>query len=270
MGLHLSYTEYGNGPPVIILHGMFGSSRNWNSIAKRLASAYHVFALDLRNHGQSPWHQDMSYPRMAEDVRDFIQRQRLGKASVLGHSMGGKTAMMLALEYGALVDRLIIVDVAPVDYQSDLLDYVKVMQEVDLSAMKRRADVDAALSGRIPQTNIRMFLLQNLVQRNDHFDWRVNLPALAVNMDRLAGFPEIASGQIYDRETYFVHGTLSDYVRSEHQGVILRLFPNAKRIEIANAGHWVHVDQPEQFAECVRACLSGSSPSRTMRRGKPW
>jgi pimeloyl-ACP methyl ester carboxylesterase len=261
MGLPLSYAEYGAGPPLMILHGMLGSSNNWRGIAKRLASAYHVFAVDLRNHGQSPKHESMSYAEMAEDVRDFIRQQNLQRVSLLGHSMGGKTAMMLALEHGSLVERLIVVDIAPVDYQTDHLDYVKVMQAIDLNEIKNRVQVDAAMRGRIPQTNIRMFLTRNLIQRDEHFDWCVNLSALALNMKQLAGFPEIAPGQVYEHETYFIHGALSHYVRSAHQGAIFGLFPNAKLIPIPNAAHWVHFDQPGRFVECVCACLEASTQS---------
>ncbi len=181
----------------------------------------------------------------------------MGRVSVLGHSMGGKTAMMLALEHGDLVERLIVVDIAPVDYQTDHLDYVKAMQAIDLNEIRNRVDVDAAMRGYIPQTNIRMFLIRNLTQRDGHFDWCVNLSALALNMKRLAGFPGTAPGQVYGRETYFIHCELSHYVPSAHTEAILGLFPKAKLIP--NAAHWVHFDQSGPFVECVLACLEADT-----------
>ncbi len=259
MGLPLYFAEYGSGSPLVILHGMLGSSINWRGIAKRLSHACRVFAVDLRNHGQSPWHDSMSYAEMAEDVADFIQRRNLTGVSVLGHSMGGKTAMMLALEHGNLVERLMVVDIAPVDYPSDHLDYVEAMQAIDLNAIKNRVDADAAMRGHVPQIDTRLFLLRNLVRRDGHFDWNVNLSALALNMQGLAGFPNIAPGHHFARETYFIHGTLSHYVRSAHMEVILDLFPKAILIPIPNAAHWVHFDQPEPFIEAVRTCL-GANP----------
>lgn len=260
MDLPLAYAEYGAGTPLVILHGMLGSSNNWRGIAKQLSPACHVFVVDLRNHGQSPRHESMSYAEMAEDVGDFIHRRNLNSVAVLGHSMGGKTAMMLALEHGSLIEHLIVVDIAPVDYPSDHLDYVKAMQAIDLNEIKNRVDADAAMRGRIPQINTRLFLLRNLVQRDGHFDWNVNLSALALNMQHLAGFPEIEPGHVYEGKSYFIHGALSHYVRSAHKGAILDLFPKAKLIPIPNAAHWVHFDQPGPFVESVLACLEADTP----------
>ena len=259
MGLPLHHVEYGSGKPLVVLHGMLGSSINWRGVAKRLASACHVFVVDLRNHGRSPWHENMSYAEMAEDVADFIQRWNLKGVSMLGHSMGGKTAMMLALEYGSLVERLMVVDIAPVDYPSDHLDFIEAMQALDLNAIKTRVDADAAMREFVPQTNTRLFLLRNLVRREGHFDWNVNLSALALNMRLIAGFPKIAPEQHYARDTYFIHGTLSHYVRPAYNQPILDLFPNAKLIPIPNASHWVHVDQPEPFIDAVLSCLGANT-----------
>lgn len=255
MTLPLSYADHGAGPPLLILHGMLGSSGNWRSVAKRLGSACHVFALDLRNHGQSPRHERMSYVEMAEDVAEFVRQQKLNGVTVLGHSMGGKTAMMMALEHGSLVERLIVVDIAPVDYPSDHLDYIRAMQAIDLSEVKNRAQADAALRQHVPQIGIRRFLLRSLMQRDGHYEWSINLSSLALNMQQLSGFPELSADHRYEGKTYFIHGALSNYVQPEHEKKILELFPKARILTIRDAAHWVHYDQPDAFIECVFACL---------------
>lgn len=255
MALPLAYADYGAGPPLLILHGMLGSSGNWRSVAKRLGSACHVFALDLRNHGQSPRHERMSYAEMSEDVAEFIRQQKLNGVTVLGHSMGGKTAMMLALEQDRLVERLIVVDIAPVDYPCNHLEYVRAMQAIDLSEVKNRAQADAALRQHVPQIGIRCFLLRNLMQRDGGYDWSINLSSLEFDMLQLSAFPELSAHRRYEGKTYFIHGALSNYVQPEHEQKILELFPKARILTIRDAAHWVHYDQPDAFIECVFACL---------------
>ncbi len=251
MGIKLSYAEYGEGPPLIILHGMFGSARNWNSVARRIAASRRVYAVDLRNHGNSPWADAMSYHDLAEDLRGFIEEHQLAPTAVLGHSMGGKAAMVLALEHGHLVDRLIVVDIAPAHSGNDLGQFVKAMQGAALTGRKRRDEVEQQLRDQIQESAIRLFLLQNLIYRDEHFEWRVNLPALAANMPRLTDFPSASKERVYEGTTLFLSGRLSDYVRPEHHQDICRMFPKAEFAVIDNAGHWVHADQPEQFVERV-------------------
>ncbi len=259
MALTLAYTEHGTGgAPLVLLHGLFGSARNWQAIAKRLAPAYHVYALDLRNHGDSPWSQQMSYADMAADVQRFIVDQRLDRPAVLGHSMGGKAAMVLALERPALVRALIVVDIAPVAYPHSFLPYLQAMQAVGLASVERREQADAALAQRVPDAGVRQLLLQNLRYREGRYAWRLNLGALAANMPELLGFPNGVGTAIYDGPTLFIHGGRSTYVRSEHRQYIERLFPIAQLRELADAGHWLHVDQPQAFTEAVRAFLDGA------------
>src|SRR3954468_2425219 len=258
MSLTLTGFEAGEGPPLVVLHGLFGSARNWNTVARRLGDQYHVHALDMRNHGASPWSDAMSYADMADDIRAYIEDHGLGQASVLGHSMGGKAAMALALLHPELVDKLIVADIAPVAYRHTMISYVEAMRAVDLSNVTRRGEVDAQLTAAVPEAPIRSFLLQNLVAENGAFSWRINLAALAERMDAITGFPtEDFAGGMFDKPTLFVAGERSDYVRQSHHDEIRRLFPKARIEIIAGAGHWLHVEQPDRFVDSVLGFLDG-------------
>jgi esterase len=251
MALTLAYKEFGVGSPIVILHGLFGSGRNWQAIAKRLAENYHVYTLDLRNHGASPWADTMSYHDMAEDVAAFIETHALAPTTVLGHSMGGKVAMVLALSQPALLRRVVVADIAPVTYAHSFLPYVQAMQDLDLAGIARRGEADAALRERVSDATTRMLLLQNLVLHDRRFDWRINLPALAGAAGELLGFPEF-NGARYEGRALFVHGERSAYVAPAYHAVIRQLFPRAEIVAIADAGHWLHVDQPARFLETVQ------------------
>ena len=251
MALTLAYKEFGAGSPIVVLHGLFGSARNWQAIAKRLAAHHHVYTLDLRNHGASPWADSMSYHDMAEDVAEFVEAHALAPASVLGHSMGGKVAMALALSQPALVRKLVVADIAPVAYAHSFLPYVQAMQELNLAGIARRDEADAALSEQVPDATTRMLLLQNLILHDRHFDWRINLPALAGAANELLGFPQVSNHR-FQGPTLFVHGERSAYVTPAHYALIQQLFPQAEIVAIAEAGHWLHVDQPARFLEAVQ------------------
>jgi esterase len=260
MSIELAHLAFGEdrregGPPVLILHGLLGSARNWSSFARRLGASRPVFALDLRNHGASPWADEMTYDQMAEDVRAFLARHELPAAALIGHSMGGKVAMRMGLAHGDEVSRLVVVDVAPVAYGRDFNAYVEAMRALDLSKIRRRAEADALLAEQIADPGVRGFLLQNLVSTDDGLAWRVPLQALAGNMPELTGFPEPRDGEHYAGPALFVTGGRSDYVRPEHHATIRRLFPNARLAPIADAGHWVHAEQPQRFFEVVSAFL---------------
>jgi esterase len=255
MSLELEYTVVGEGPPIVILHGLFGSARNWSSFAKSLAETHQVYALDLRNHGTSPWSPAMSYREMAEDVRGFMVRHDLAGAAVLGHSMGGKTAMVLALDHGDMVGALCVVDIAPVAYGHTHLPFIEAMRAVDLGGATRRSQVNEQLKSAIEDPMLRNFLLQNLVLTAGALAWRINLAALAANMDALIGFPSEAEEQRYGGPSLFAAGAKSDYVRPDNQGVIQRLFPSAEIHVIPEAGHWVHAEQPEALRARVVAFL---------------
>ena len=261
MSLELSHIAHGDEhggerPPVVIMHGLLGSARNWSSLARQLGATRRVFALDLRNHGASPWADEMNYDQMAEDVRAFLAHQGLPAAAVIGHSMGGKVAMRLALAHGEQVLRLVVVDIAPVAYHRAFHAYVEAMRALDLSQISRRAEADALLADQIDDAGVRGFLLQNLVNGEDGLVWRVPLDALARNMPDILGFPGPRDDERYEGPTLFVTGGRSDYVRPEHHAGILRLFPNARFETIPDAGHWVHAEQPQKFFEVVGSFLA--------------
>jgi pimeloyl-ACP methyl ester carboxylesterase len=215
-----------------------------------------VFALDLRNHGRSPWAETMSFDDMAGDVAAFVDCHELSPAAIIGHSLGGKVAMRLALMRPELVRRLVVVDVAPVAYTHTFAPFVEAMQEVDLAALERRADADLALERAIGDPAIRNFLLQNLIKTDAGFVWRVNLEALAANMPELLGFPAPGDDAAYQGPALFVAGGRSPYIRAEHRPLIARLFPAAEHAVIEGAGHWVHAERPAEFLAVARRFLS--------------
>lgn len=257
MSLILANREYGKGPPMVILHGLFGSAQNWHSMAERLAEHYRVFVCDLRNHGDSPWAPEMSFPQMADDLDALIEEKGLAPAVVLGHSVGGKTAMLVALEHAQLVDALIVVDIAPVFYREPFLVYIEAMREAVRSGARRKSEVDAALAASIPDPATRLFLLQNLEERHGRLTWRIHLDAIAANMDDLLAFPDVST-LAYDGRALFVSGARSDYIGRAYHGQIYELFPQAEFAVIADAGHYPHVEQPELFATRIIGFLESA------------
>jgi pimeloyl-ACP methyl ester carboxylesterase len=255
MALDLSYEVTGEGPPLIMLHGLFGAARNWRAVAKGLSDGYRVWCLDLRNHGESPWDEDMSYEAMAGDIHAFMVRHGLEGAAVMGHSMGGKAAMVLALTHPGLVGALIVVDISPVARPPDLRSYVEAMAAIDLSAVTRRADVGELLATAVADRSVRAFLLQSLTMKDEALQWRLNLDAIGRGMETIGGFPETLLSRHYEGPTHFITGALSAYVKPEHRDLILRLFPAVTLSVIAGAGHWVHAEKPDSFQRAVRRFL---------------
>lgn len=246
----------GSGPPLVILHGLFGSSRNWASQSRQLAADWQVAALDVRNHGDSPWSEDMSYRAMAGDVLAYLDRAGLSDAVMLGHSMGGKAAMATALLAPERVCALVVVDMAPVRYVSGLERYVAAMQAVDLNGMTRRAEVDRAMSAAVPDRNLRSFLLQNLVSEQQNFHWRLNLDVLGRSLSQIMDFPEDLAALRYDGPACFISGAASPYVGEAQLPAIRRLFPQATFDAIAGAGHWVHAEAPDVFMQSLKGFLN--------------
>jgi pimeloyl-ACP methyl ester carboxylesterase len=259
MPLELAYRQEGNGPALVVLHGLFGSSRNWASIAKFLAARHRVFSVDLRNHGESPWSDEMTYAAMADDIAALLHRLGIEKPMLLGHSMGGKVAMALALTQPQRVAALAVVDIAPVTYGNELEAYARAMLAVDLARTVRRAEVEARLAESIPDPGVRAFLLQNLVRGEDSFAWRLNLPVLSGAMDKLRDFPAALHDATYGGLTWFIAGALSDYVRPEHEPHIRALFPAAEIRPVACAGHWVHAETPQAFIQTLDIFLARAS-----------
>jgi pimeloyl-ACP methyl ester carboxylesterase len=259
MPVELAAVEYGTGRPVAILHGLFGSGRNWQSITQHLALQHRVLAFDLRNHGASPWADGMSYAEMVEDLRASLHARGVRRPALLGHSMGGKVAMLMTLLHPDEVERLAVADIAPADNPPMLLGYIRAMRAVDLSGVTRRSEVDVQLAGAVPDPAERAFLLRNLVLGEAGAHWRLNLEGIEHDFAKIVGFPDLPDGIAYPGPTLFVSGARSGYIKPEHEPVIRRLFPRAGIRRIEGAGHWVHTEQPQAFLEVVTAFLSSAA-----------
>jgi pimeloyl-ACP methyl ester carboxylesterase len=248
----LHAVERGAGPPLALLHGLFGQSTNFATAQRRLAEGRRVIALDLRNHGASPRAPAMAYPDMAEDVLETLRMRDALPCALLGHSMGGKVAMCVALEAPAAVSRLLVADVAPVAYDHTHVHapFVQAMAAVPLHPGLTRAEADAALATAAPDPATRGFLLQNL-KLGAAPSWRVNLEAVAAGLPGLVGWPEMEG--TYPGPTLFVAGARSDYLRAAYRPAIHALFPAARFVTLKHAGHWLHADDPDGFARVVEA-----------------
>ncbi|MGR3342082.1 MAG: alpha/beta fold hydrolase [Paracoccaceae bacterium] len=247
----IHHGDPGGRAPLLIAHGLYGSARNWGAIAKRLSDERQVVAVDMRNHGQSEWFHTHSYDDLAGDLAEVIAAHG-GKMDVLGHSMGGKAAMVLTLKYPAMVRRMVIADIAPTAYNHTQIHLIYAMNKVDLSAVERRSDVDAQLA-QIDDSVLRSFLLQSLDLKEKK--WRLNLETLAAEMDKIIGFPQVAGR--FEGDVLFLSGSDSEYVSRGDRPRIKALFPKAKFARIPGAGHWLHAEKPREFGAVVRAYLNG-------------
>ncbi|MCH8953689.1 MAG: alpha/beta fold hydrolase, partial [Proteobacteria bacterium] len=242
-------------PPLLIAHGLFGSARNFNTLGRRLATTRRVVMVDMRNHGAAPWNPDNSYPALAGDLAEAVERLCDGRAVVLGHSMGGKAAMTLALTRPELLAGLIVADIAPVPHNHSHLNYIEAMQAVDLAQVTRRSEAGAMLAGAVPEPMLRGFLLQNLNVEGGRASWRLNLAALEANMAPLLDFPTDLPEAAYEGPAFFLHGGASPYVAPETHPRIRALFPDAEIEALPGAGHWLHAEQPEAFLGKVEGWL---------------
>lgn len=240
-----------NQPPLLIAHGLFGSARNWGVIAKRLSDERQVVAVDMRNHGQSPRQDTHSYPELAGDLAEVIDSIG-GTADVVGHSMGGKASMILALEHGDMVRRLVVADIAPVAYAHTQQDNINKMKAVDLTRVTRRSEAEAQLAEQGVDRMLQSFFTQSLDIAQQR--WRLNLDGLTAEMDKIIGFPDTQGS--WDGPTLFLTGAESDYVLPEHRDLIRALFPKARFAKIPGAGHWLHAEKPREFELSVRAFLN--------------
>ncbi|OIQ26926.1 MAG: alpha/beta hydrolase [Alphaproteobacteria bacterium MedPE-SWcel] len=241
-------------PPLLIVHGLYGSGRNWGVIAKRLSDERQVIAVDMRNHGDSPWDDSHSYPDLAADLAEVIAAHggAAGQMDVVGHSMGGKAAMMLALSHPQLVHRLVVADIAPVRYSHTQAHFITAMRSVDLDAVTRRSDAQAQLAEAGVDAQLQSFFTQSLDV--EHRRWRLNLDALEREMPHILGFPQVSGS--WPGTALFLTGGSSDYVQPEHRDRIKQLFPKARFAKIPGAGHWLHAENPRAFEATVRAFLN--------------
>ena len=241
-----------DAPPLVIAHGLYGSARNWGVIAKRLSDTRLVVAVDMRNHGHSAWTDSHTYEEMADDLAEVIGELG-GTADIIGHSMGGKAAMILALQEPGLVNRLVVADIAPVAYDHDQLPLIKAMQALDLDVISTRKEADEALSAAISDPGVRAFLIQSLDLRSEPRRWKLNLGALADQMPLILGFPQVS--RTFDAPSLFLSGGTSKYVTPDSHATINTLFPKAKYEVIPGVGHWLHAEAPAPFLAAVTRFL---------------
>ncbi|MEQ8925211.1 MAG: alpha/beta fold hydrolase [Fulvivirga sp.] len=252
--MELFYREMGEGQPLIILQGLFGSSDNWLSIAKILAEDYHVYSVDQRNHGQSPHSDVFDYPTMADDLSDFIDQHSIKNPIILGHSMGGKVAMQYAVNYPNEWQKLIVVDIAPKSYPVHHDGILEGLNNLNLNELGSRGDADTQLSEYVPELGVRQFLLKNLNRDSNGFSWKINLPVLTKNIEIIgAGL----NGSLADsKPVLFINGEKSGYIKESDFALIDETFPGSKLVTIKGAGHWVHAEKPEEFIETLNAFLN--------------
>lgn len=254
--VELAFEELGSSDdcPLIILHGFFASSRNWRQVADRLSDKFHVYVPDMRNHGVSPHDPLMDYPSMTADLKSFIDQREMKKVNLLGHSMGGKIAMWFALNYPEHVDKLIVVDIAPVSYKHSFDPLIQALKSLPLSEISNRKQAEAMLAADIPELSYRQFLLQNLVLHHGEYRWRIDLDIFYRMAPNIIAFPDAGLLSPFIGSALFIAGADSNYVKPE---AIAGLFPEATLNVIANAGHWVHVQQLDIFVEQVVDFLLG-------------
>jgi esterase len=247
--MKLFFRESGQGPPLIILHGLFGSSDNWFTVAKTFAATHHVYLVDQRNHGQSPHSDDFNYQLLAGDLIQFIQEHGLKAVNVIGHSMGGKAAMNAAVNNPDPIEKLVVVDIVPKAYPVHHDKLVAGMKALSLGKLSSRTEADSMLAVHVPDANERQFLLKNLVRNNTGgFQWKINLNAIDAHLE------ELGEGMKYpgkfDKPALFIHGTRSKYFKTGDEEEIKKIFPRARFVAL-ETGHWVQAEKPVEFANAV-------------------
>ncbi len=240
---------------MIVLHGLFGSGKNWRSFAHSLENSFQVWLLDARNHGDSPHAESMSYQKMAEDVVNFLDENELERVMLLGHSMGGKTAMQLALNFPERVAGLIVVDMAPVQYEhyKKPLEIIQAMQDLGLPAEMTRAEIEKKLAQKIDEKYILAFIMTNLTRKKNVFKWKIGLEQIASGLSEL--FRSFEQEKVFSGPALFVGGQNSSYIKPEYHPQIRKLFPGSRVTMLKNSGHWLHAEQPVAFQKTVSAFL---------------
>jgi len=244
--MKLNYKIYGAGPDIIILHGLLGMLDNWKSFARSLENDFCIHLLDLRNHGKSPHHEDLNYELMSEDVKTYIEENNLENPTIIGHSMGGKVAMQLALNHPHLISHLVVVDISPKKYKAGHQEIFQVLQSVDLDLYEKRNEVFDVINGRLKDEGLSLFLMKNLRRSPEgSYEWKMNLEAIYNNYENVLS--AIESEDQFLKPSLFIRGTKSNYIQEEDNALIHANFPEAKIADIADSGHWVHAEKPNEL-----------------------
>ena len=248
--MELNHKTFGEGDPVIILHGLFGTLDNWQTVAKKLAEHFMVCIVDLRNHGRSPHVEGHNYKLMAEDLADFMEENWMHNAHIIGHSMGGKTAMQFAVDFPDMLNKLVVVDIAPKAYQGGHQTIFDALLSVDIDTVQTRKEVEEHLSKFIDDAGVRLFLMKNLSRKKEGgFQWKMNLQEIYINYSNILDTIEIED--VVKNESLFINGSKSDYVDEADKEAIRTLFADPSFETIDDAGHWVHAEQPKALIESV-------------------
>ncbi len=250
----LNYKTFGEGPPLIILHGLFGSLDNWVTLGKKFSKNFKVYLVDQRNHGQSFHSDEFSYDVMSEDLSLFMGEMKLEKAHIIGHSMGGKTAMEFARKYSDKVEKLIVADIGPKFYPVHHTQIIKAFYSVPVDKISSRKEADDILSGLVPDFGTRQFLLKNLSREADGFKWKMNLDAISSSIEEVG--KGLNQNAIIMNKTLFLRGGNSDYILNDDFNLIHSVFPNSRVDTVEGAGHWLHAEKPSEFYEKASEFLS--------------
>jgi len=243
--MKLHHQTSGSGPALVIVHGLFGSADNWRGLAKQLVTKAQVITVDLRNHGRSPHSSEQTYELMADDLAELVEELNLSSIDLIGHSVGGKVAMVFSQRYPKLLRKLVVVDIAPRTYSDEHSSIFKALLDLDLSHYSTRNELDKALSISLPNKAVRQFLLMNLATDNELLSWRINLPALYDVYPQLLS--AVCDGKRMNVSSCFIRGGRSDYVQDQDIAAIQTSFPNSEIVTIEQAGHWVHAEAPQLF-----------------------
>jgi len=250
----LNYRSFGQGDPVIILHGLFGSLDNWYTIAKKLSDQYTIYAVDQRNHGRSPHYDSHTYEDLANDLYLFLHEQNIDSAHLIGHSMGGTAAMQFAAHRPEMVAKLVVVDMAPRNYEPRHDTIFDAFDAIDPAHYSKRREIDEALKDYLPEYGVRQYILKNIERgENNKYGWKFNLSAIRKNYLSIISGPDIK--EPISHPTLFIKGERSSYITEDDKEEINKLFPNSTIETIPDAGHWVHADSPDRFLRTVREFL---------------